>query len=260
MAAATTPTGSISQSTNLPRSTRPNQPRSIEFPSRLFGKTCRRFQKNWFNSFVWLDYDEPKDIVYCHTCRTAERCNQLNVPSKELTLIKTGFSNWKDAPTKSRNHEKSSCHHVAVQCVVPQTRDVAEMVVSEHAKEKEHNRQMLLLILKCIRFLGCQGLALRGDSDEKDSNFMQTLKVVGNVEEVKKWLLRKTEKYTSPEIQNEMLKLMQKIAVSLQSGVCVFFSIMCDECTDSANKEQLVICLRWVDELMEVLEDFIGLY
>ena len=36
---------------------------------------------------------------------------------------------------------------------------------------------------------------------------------------------------------------------------------MCDECTDVNNKEQLVLCLRWVeDDKLEVHEDFIGMY
>ena len=35
---------------------------------------------------------------------------------------------------------------------------------------------------------------------------------------------------------------------------------MADECTDSANNEQLVICFRWVDHKLEVHEDFVGLY
>ncbi len=39
-----------------------------------------------------------------------------------------------------------------------------------------------------------------------------------------------------------------------------FFTIMCDECTDSSNKEQLVICLRWVDQQLSVHENCIGLY
>ena len=42
--------------------------------------------------------------------------------------------------------------------------------------------------------------------------------------------------------------------------VSTYFTIMADECTDSANKEQFVICLRWVDHKLEVHEDFIGLY
>ena len=35
---------------------------------------------------------------------------------------------------------------------------------------------------------------------------------------------------------------------------------MCDECTDVNNKEQLAICLRWIeDDRLEVHEDFIGM-
>ena len=39
-----------------------------------------------------------------------------------------------------------------------------------------------------------------------------------------------------------------------------FFAIMCDECTDSSNREQLSVCIRWVDSELEPPEDFIGLY
>ena len=34
---------------------------------------------------------------------------------------------------------------------------------------------------------------------------------------------------------------------------------MADEATDSANKEELVLCFWWVDNIIEVHE-FIGLY
>ena len=33
---------------------------------------------------------------------------------------------------------------------------------------------------------------------------------------------------------------------------------MADECADISNEEQLVICFRWVDENLEVHEDFLG--
>lgn len=79
---------------------------------------------------------------------------------------------------------------------------------------------------------------------------------------VKQWLERKQNKYTSPVIQNEMLQLfalhiLRNITKNIQKG---YFTIMCDECTDSSNREQLVICLRWVDELLNVNESFMGLY
>ena len=35
---------------------------------------------------------------------------------------------------------------------------------------------------------------------------------------------------------------------------------MVDETTDIANREQLVVCLRWVDDSFESHEDFIALH
>ncbi len=39
-----------------------------------------------------------------------------------------------------------------------------------------------------------------------------------------------------------------------------YYSIMVDECVDSSNKEQLVICFRYVSNELEVNEDFVGFY
>ena len=35
---------------------------------------------------------------------------------------------------------------------------------------------------------------------------------------------------------------------------------MCDECCDVSNKEQLVVCIRWVDSKLQAHEEFIGMY
>jgi hypothetical protein len=77
------------------------------------------------------------------------------------------------------------------------------------------------------------------------------------------WAKQKTDKYTSPEMQNEMVKVMalhilRKISVNLQSTS--FCTVMLDETTDVANVEQVVVCLRWVSEKFEIFEDFVGLY
>ena len=39
-----------------------------------------------------------------------------------------------------------------------------------------------------------------------------------------------------------------------------YFTIMADETADISNQEQLVICLRWVDEALQPQESFVGLY
>jgi len=54
------------------------------------------------------------------------------------------------------------------------------------------------------------------------------------------------------------LCVLRKISANLAKAN--FFCIMCDECTDAANREQLVVCIRWVDRYLEAHEEFIGLY
>ena len=36
--------------------------------------------------------------------------------------------------------------------------------------------------------------------------------------------------------------------------------MICDEYTDRANKEQLSFCIRWVDNLFNSYEEFLGFY
>ena len=52
--------------------------------------------------------------------------------------------------------------------------------------------------------------------------------------------------------------MLRKISENIQNAT--FFTIMADETADISNKEQLVVCIRWVDEKFAVHEDFMGLY
>ena len=71
---------------------------------------------------------------------------------------------------------------------------------------------------------------------------------------------KKTDKYTTSDIQNEIMamKVLHNLIAPIQAAT--FICIMADETTDAANKEQVVVCLRWVDNALEAHEDFIGLY
>ena len=53
--------------------------------------------------------------------------------------------------------------------------DVSEMLSSMPATEKRDNRHYLLKVAETIKFMARQGIPLRGDEDETDSNFMQLL-------------------------------------------------------------------------------------
>ena len=61
------------------------------------------------------------------------------------------------------------------------------------------------------------------------------------------WLKRKENVYTSPTIQNEIIKLMglsmlRNIVAELQKAP--FLTIMADENTDTSNKEQVTLFLQ----------------
>ena len=143
-------------------------------------------------------------------------------------------------------------------------KDIAETLQRELTKQKSENRQMLLKILSNIRFLARQSIAIRGDGDEENSNFIQLFKLRGEDDpKFAKWLEKKTDKCVSADIQNELLKVMglqvlRDIATSLHSAE--FYSIMVDETTDVSNKEQAVLCFRWVSDDLIAHEDFVGLY
>ena len=114
--------------------------------------------------------------------------------------------------------------------------NVGELLSQEHREEKAANRRMFVRILQNIRFLARQGMPLRGDVDDADSNFIQLLRLQSmNCPEMKTWLERKTDKYTLHEIQNECMQLMafyilRNVAQNIRDSAC--FTIMADERTD----------------------------
>ena len=202
-------------------------------------------------------------------CVVAAKTGKMKLSGnmKDSIFLSGGFSNWKDATVGFVKHEKTMTHKIAVDLieVLPcTTRDVGEMLSSVHAAEKAVNRHCLLKIAENIRFLTRQRLPLCGNYDGSDSNFSQLLRLraVDDMQ-LRLWMERKVEKFTSPDVQNELPKIMvvstlSDIAAKLSNSV--FFTLMADEVTDVSNKEQVALCLRSTDENFDVHEDFIGLH
>jgi hypothetical protein len=105
-------------------------------------------------------------------------------------------------------------------------------------------------------------LAFRGHLND-EGNFKQLLLVRGKDNAtVQNWLERKLS-WTSPLIQNEILLLfshniIRSIADKIRhSG---HFAVIVDGTQDASKKEQLSICMRYVDEEFVPCEEFIGLF
>ena len=122
--------------------------------------------------------------------------------------------------------------------------------------------------LRCIKFLLLQGLAFRGNDESEESsnrgNFIELLKfLAGNSDEVNKYVLNNAPgncTLTSPKIQKQIIhccaiETRKKIIEELGDEP---FAILADESSDISHKEQLALCLRFVDKLGRPCEHFIG--
>ena len=176
----------------------------------------------------------------------------------------TGKRRWK----KTKRLQKEATERLIT---APTTAkgDIAYLIDENSQAIKQNNREMLLKILSSIRYLARQSLPLRGnwkeeEKSEYDSNFFQLLKLrCEDDPKLAEWMDKKSNKFLSPKIQNEMLQIMalqilRDIAKNIQSAE--IYSILVDETADTSNKEQMVLCMRWVDENLIPHEEFIGLH
>ena len=123
--------------------------------------------------------------------------------------------------------------------------------------------------LRCLRFLLQQGLAFRGHDESEESsnrgNFIELLKwLAANNEEVDKFVLKNATgncKLTSPDIQKEII---QCCAMETRHQIIKeigedHYTILADESSDVSHKEQLALCLRYVDKSGRPCERFLGI-
>ena len=73
-------------------------------------------------------------------------------------------SNWKKALQRFIEHEQSDMHHEAVEKLAAKASSVhmGAQLSRIKATEMAFHKSMLIKVLSCIRYLGRQGLALRG--------------------------------------------------------------------------------------------------
>ena len=187
---------------------------------------------------------------------------------KDPAFLSKGFIYWKEATTAFKKHQASQCHREAnevINLLPQQVGDIGELLSQKHSDQKAENRDVFCRILQNLRFLARQGLALRGSyGEEVQSNFIQLFRLRGeDCPLIESWMSKKTNNYLSHHIQNECLQIMalhilRQFSKDIRDSGC--YTIMADECTDVANKEQFTICIRWVGQDLQDHEDFIGLY
>lgn len=96
-------------------------------------------------------------------------------------FVRDGFSGWAKALERFGTHEiytgLQAIHRAAVNATAARDKGVNVAAAMSQGKIKQMSdaRTALLAILSSIQYLSCQGLAIRGKTDE-DSNVSQLLK------------------------------------------------------------------------------------
>ena len=124
------------------------QPRKIKFPSHMIGRQYRSFSPSLYDKYLWLEYSECEDAVYCFYCRhfSAER--------KEPTFVTYayGMRNWKRCYGSKSANNKLFQHHTGFQ-------HVAELQDAEHSKQIKDNRHYLRTVAEILLLTAQQKIA-----------------------------------------------------------------------------------------------------
>ena len=147
--------------------------------------------------------------------------------------------------------------------IVPKCNDVGEVLSSQLSQQRQVEKKYLLDVIKCLRYLGRQGIPFQGH--DNNDNFTQLLYLLGSKDNnIMDHLNGKIgHKYNHHDVQNELLNIManQVLRQKLEEiRSRKYFAMMADEGTDISNIEQLSFCVRTVDYELDVHEDFLGFY
>ena len=188
---------------------------------------------------------------------------------KERAFLDQGFRNWRKAIDYFRTHQQSECHKTATDLeIAPQTcKNIIELTNENAKKLRSAERSYFIKVMETVQFLGRQGIAFQGENE--NDNFTLALLFRGKddpsiSQRLNAATTRQLKKYTHHDYQNKLLEIMSKHVLStklLQIQYSPFFALIADEYTDISNKEQMSICIRWIDpESLSGCEDFLGFY
>lgn len=117
----------------------------------------RAVQGNWFDDFPWLTLCTTRKNVFCFFCRKAVKRKVLMLSKNaELAFSKNGFSNWKKAMNRFREHENSSAHKEAelnIRRLQSGAMAVSEQIEKKEKEDQKKRRLALSCKLSSLKFL-----------------------------------------------------------------------------------------------------------
>lgn len=236
----------------------PKQPALKSFPKTKYGNRWRYFIPGWYKLFSWLEYSTIHDAAFCFACRFFSTCED-----KSETFTKVGFKNWKKAMDKNSGFAKHAGSNEHVKSIsswacfnerkTTGSKSIACVLNQNHSVIIAENRKYIRKLSQVLLYTVLQGIAQRGNDESKHSinkgNYLELLELIAEDNDiVRKRLEIGNAKYTSPQIQNEILNIMSvmicnKIKEELEQ--CDYFALIVDETKDIGKTEQLSVIIRY---------------
>jgi hypothetical protein len=145
---------------------------------------------------------------------------------------------------------------------------IDDIIVRVDSEDLRLYKIRLKYSLRCLKFLLHQGLAFRGHDESEESsnrgNFVELLKLLAtNSEEVNKYVLHNAPRNCTLISHGIQSQIIQCCALQTRKQIIEelgddYYAILADESSDVSHKEQLALCLRYVDKLGRPREHFIG--
>ena len=260
----------------------PNPDPSVYPRTRPYGSgSFRQFQPSWLAKFPWLHYSVFCDGVFCRAC--AVFAPDVVGGHTLGQFVTKPFKSWTNMTQKMTSHGKLDYHMTAsmrmsefLATYKHPSQAVNTRLDIQAQKQLEDNQHVLESLFKIVLLLGKQGLAFRGHRDdqvewqeqidhENRGNFVEMVKFRAETDEALRKHLQnapKNAQYTSKTIQNELIHVVGKYIQSEilhEIEVAKYYSVLADELSDVANKEQLSISFRYVyrGAVKEVFVDFV---
>ena len=248
------------------------------FPLHVEGKKRRCFQHKWLQKHQWLVYSHSLDGGLCLPCVLFAKTEHRGVGA----LVTSPLVKFKDATADFNKHSKTAYHRKAqldlteFNSIMEQRQcDVVQQACCGMRARIKENRLKLVSLVKTVVLCGRQNIALRGHRDDNQAmsntdvnsgNFYALLRF--RIDSGDSLLGKhfaeapKNATYSSKTTQNELITLCgdhirSKIIADITKAE--LFSILADEVTDTSNKEQMSLVIRFFDgtNIKERFVDFI---
>ena len=248
--------------------------------------TGRSFQHRWLEVFPWLVYSKKVNGGFCLPCVLFASCTVYHGSSPGV-LVSRPLTSFKKALELLRKHATTEHHKTALvradefkRTITNPEINIAQRLNRAMADRISMNRQKLSSIMKTVELCGRQNIPLRGHRDsaldrerdvmgiENHGNFVALLNFRIDAGDA---VLRdhlstaaRNATYTSNTIQNQIIQVLAdqvRCHVINKVKEAKWFTVVADEVTDVANREQLSIVIRYVDsDTLLVREDLVGFF